>query len=352
MNPEIGGKDNPDKGIIVAGSLIADVFYDIDTYPGQGLLTNIRGVTKNVGGTGNLILDLAKLDRRLPVTVSAVIGTGANGKMILDTFSRYTNIITDNIARIGTTSVTLVMNARDTKQRTFFYQPASSDVYDESFINWDRIKGKIFHLEYLLLMKKVDADDEKYGTHGARILHDAKEKGMLTSIDVVSEQSMRAKKIVSAALKYTDICTVNEIEAEAVTGQKIVKDGQINPDAVLDVMKSIKSLGVKKWIVIHSPSCGYGYDCEREELQSVPSFNLPKGYIKGTNGAGDAYCSGILYGAYCGYDLARSMRLATSCAACSLSESNGTDGMRNETGTWAIEEELKNRLPAAHDPVS
>ena len=51
--------------------------------------------------------------------------------------------------------------------------------------------------------------------------------------------------------------------------------------------------------------------------------------IKGTNGAGDAYCSGILYGASQGWDLEKSMILATACAGCSLSEENGTDGMRS-----------------------
>ena len=38
-------------------------------------------------------------------------------------------------------------------------------------------------------MAKVDGPDEEYGTLGARILHDARERGMKTSIDVVSEQS-------------------------------------------------------------------------------------------------------------------------------------------------------------------
>ena len=61
--------------------------------------------------------------------------------------------------------------------------------------------------------------------------------------------------------------------------------------------------------MIHCPRCGYGYDCRTDAFVSVPSLHLPEGYIKGTNGAGDAYCSGILYGAYQGMTLEESMIL-------------------------------------------
>ena len=44
------------KGIVIAGSLIADIFYQIDTYPNQGFLTNIRSTSLNIGGSGNMIL--------------------------------------------------------------------------------------------------------------------------------------------------------------------------------------------------------------------------------------------------------------------------------------------------------
>ena len=72
------------------------------------------------------------------------------------------------------------------------------------------------------------------------------------------------------------------------------------------------------------------------EFTVVPSLKIDKRDIKGTVGAGDAFCSGILYGAHSGYTLVESMRLAGACAACSLSESNGTDGMRSLDQTLAL----------------
>lgn len=332
--------DMSKRGIIVAGSLIADVHYEIDTYPEQGNLSTVRSTTGAIGGSGNLILDLAKLDPELPVQVSALVGRDANGEMLMQTLGKYPNIDTSAIATGGNSSVTLVMNASDTKQRTFFFLPEASDLYDESHIQWEKLHGAIFHLEYLLLMKNVDSPDPVYGTHGARILHDAQARGMMTSIDIVSEQSDRARTVVQAALKYTDICSVNEFEAEGITGVPLMKDGRINEEKIEQALSALRDAGVRKWAVIHSPACCYGLDCETGSCECVPSLKLSEGYIKGTTGAGDAFCSGILYGAYRGRQLREAMRFANACAACSLSQQNGTDGMRSWQEVQRLEEEL------------
>ena len=331
---------NNKKGIIVAGSLIADIFYEIDTYPNQGFLVSVRDSSLNIGGSGNMILDLAKFDENLKVKVCAIIGDDKGGKHLQKVLASFPNIDTENVTIEENSSITLVMNAADTKQRTFFFVPEASDKFGMDYINWDTVDAKIFQLEYLLLMKKVDSPDSEYGTHGARILAEAKKRGMITSIDVVSEQSDRAKNIVKAALKYTDICCINESEAEAVTGITMTKDGEIIPEKAFKAIEKIKELGVSKWIVIHAPKCGFGYDCETGEKITVPSLKLPKGYIKGSTGAGDAYCSGILYSAHEDKSLEDAMKFARASAACSLSENNGTDGMRSADKVIALEKEF------------
>lgn len=318
-----------DRGITVAGSLIMDQHYMINSYPEQGKLTNIRGTDRAVGGTGNLIMDLAKLDAKMPVKVSAILGTGGNGRFVKKTLSEYPNINLDNIVEQGDTPMTIVMNALDNNQRTFFYLPAGCDEYGEDYIDWDKVKADIFHLEYLLLIKKIDEPDAEYGTHAARILHHAKERGMKTSIDMVTETSGKGGDIVRASLKYTDYCTVNELEAEMITGIQILKDGVLDDEKAYEALRKIKECGVTTWVVIHSPACGYGLNCMTGETVKVKSLSLPKGYIKGTTGAGDAYCAGILYGAYRDMDITDAMKLGTACAACSLSDTSGTAGMRS-----------------------
>lgn len=317
------------SGITVAGTLIADVFHEIDSYPQSGYLTKVWGKSFGIGGSGNLTIDLAKLDKNLKVKVCAIVGEDENGEKLLSALKKYPNIDTNDITVYGESSCTLVMNAADTKQRTFFHIPGANDVFCEDFINWDSIYTKIFHLEYLLLMKKVDEADAEFGTHGARILKNARERGMITSIDMVSENSDRVKNVVIPSLRYTDICCINELEAEAVTGVNLSKDGCFTYENCLEAARIVKEFGVSKWVVIHAKKCGFGYDCEKDELICVERLPLPDSHIKGTTGAGDAYCSGILYGAHQDMTLEESMRLARACAACSLTENNGTDGMRS-----------------------
>ena len=236
------------EGIAVVGSLIADVFYEIETYPKQGFLTTISDTSFNIGGTANMMIDLAKMDETLPIKACAIVGEDDNGAKMLSILSQYSNIDTDNISVEGISPVTMVMNAQDTKQRTFFCNHGASDIFDESYIDWERMNAKIFHLEYLLFMKKVDSYDAEYGTHGARILHEAQKRGMITSIDVVSEQGNRAKEVVGAALKYTDICCINELEAEAVTGITLMENDEFNLKHVQEAISVLKKKGVASWI--------------------------------------------------------------------------------------------------------
>lgn len=325
------------KGITVAGSLIADVVYTTDTYPEEGFLANIRETNWNVGGSGNLILDLAKMNPSLQINVSAIIGEDEAGKMLWDTLGSYSNINTANVTRVGKSSVTHVIHPLDTKQRTFFFQGEASNCYDINSIDWAKISSELFVLEYLLLMEKVDAPDAEYGTHGARILCEAKKHGMKTAIDMVSEQGERARMVVCPALKYTDYCIINELEAEAITGISVTEE---NVGAVLC---AIRDLGVSEWIVIHTSAGAYGMDCTQEEIVYVPSLKLPKDYIKGNTGAGDAFCAGILYGRYTKMPLKKAMRFAAAAAACSLSEQNGTDGLREEAKIWELETKYMNK---------
>ncbi len=320
-------------GIAVAGSIVADLYYEIDTYPRQGMLANIRATHSAVGGTGNLIMDLARLDSGMPIRVSALVGEDESGEMILRTLGQYPNVDTRNVTRAGCSSVDHVMEPRDTRQRTFFYQAGANDVYDARYIDWELLDSRIFHLEYLLLMARVDAPDEEFGTHGARILHDARARGMRTSVDMVSGQGALASAVVPAALAYTDYCTINETEAEAVTGIA-VKD---SPSAAR-ALEALQSFGVARWAVIHSPCCSYGLDCEAGRLVTSPSLQLPHGFIQGTTGAGDAYCSGILYGAYTDMPLEKAMDFAAAVAACSLSGINGTEGVRAASEVWKLRE--------------
>jgi len=69
-----------------------------------------------------------------------------------------------------------------------------------------------------------------------------------------------------------------------------------------------------------------------------PSLALPEGYIRGAAGAGDAFCSGVLYGVHEGWDIQRSLRLAVCAAAMSLSDPGCTAACTTLAETLALAE--------------
>ena len=56
---------------------------------------------------------------------------------------------------------------------------------------------------------------------------------------------------------------------------------------------------------------------------------LPEGYIKGSVGAGDAFCAGILYALYQDYPMEKAMLLANGAAAANLAEADSLSGLRS-----------------------
>ena len=65
------------------------------------------------------------------------------------------------------------------------------------------------------------------------------------------------------------------------------------------------------------------------EFYYCPSLKLPPGYIKGSVGAGDAFCAGMLYSIYRELPIEESLKIACAAAACNLSEVDSVSGMKS-----------------------
>lgn len=317
------------KGICVAGNMIVDIIYPIEGYPNRGQLVHIHdGISKAVGGAVcNVIVDLAKLDPEMPLYALGAVGNDGEGDLIMKTLGEHANINTDNVIRDGISAFTAVMSDRISNERTFFTYLGANGKWEAKDIDWDKVHGDIFHIGYILLLNALDQPDPEYGTQMARLLHQAQQRGLKTSIDVVSEASDRFVRLVPPAMKYTDYCIINEVEAEQTTGIPLRdKDGTLREENMPEALRAMKRMGVSTWAVIHCPEGGYGLD-ESDHYVALSSLKLPKGYIKGTVGAGDAFCAGVLYGAEKGYSLSRSIDLGIASAGASLSQPGATAGL-------------------------
>lgn len=316
------------KGITLAGNLVMDIAYMIDQYPEKEKLTHIYNPVYHTGGVNNLLIDFVNLDSSIPIKISGLVGNDENGHRILDTLRQYSNVDTSNIIQEGRTALTYAMTEIVGRKRTFFSDTGSSTEYDIKHIDFDKLDAEIFHLEYLLFLGKLDEEDPEYGTRSARVLCEAQRRGMKTSVDIVSESDKRKyPKMVWPALRYTDYCIINEVEASGVIGEDIYNDSGVIEDKVWLALAKIKELGAREWVVIHSPKCGYGLNCKTGEMFKVPSLHLPEGFVKGTTGAGDAFCCGVLYSAYYGLGLEAGLKLGAKTAACSLSKEDSNSGV-------------------------
>lgn len=317
------------KGICVAGNMIVDILYPVTGLPAPGELSSIlEGISRSTGGAlCNVIGDLAMMDASLPLAALGRVGEDAEGDYVLETLRRYPNVDLSMIRREGKTSFSAVMSDIVSKERTFFHYRGANARFCEDDIDWNNISQGFLHIGYILLLDALDEEDSEYGTKMARLLCHAQERGIKTSLDVVSESGGRFARLVPPSLKYADYCVINEVEAAQVTGVALRDDnGGLIAANVPPALEKIKSLGVSEWAVIHSPEGGYGLDAGGDFAAS-PAVNLPPDYIKGKVGAGDAFCAGAIYAASQGGSLAEGLELGNAAAAASLSMPGATEGM-------------------------
>lgn len=304
------------KGIAVVGTLLVDNIYEISAYPAEGELTKIRALDLACGGlVPNNGIGLKKIAPDLPIFAVGKIGADDTGKYALDVMARagvdVSMVRVDDEER---TSFTNVMSVRG-GQRTFFTYPGASASFGYDDIDWEHLTCEMLHLGYFLLLDQVDAGD------GLAILKEAKARGIKTSIDLVSENSDRYA-LVLPCLPYVDNLIINELEAGKLAGMKPTEEN------LPSIAKRLLDMGVGERVIIHQPTLGLC--ATREGVTVLPSCKLPRGYVKGKTGAGDAFCSGALVAIAKGASPADILLLAEAAAVASLTFPDATTGIMEE----------------------
>lgn len=304
------------NGIAVAGTVIVDKINEIAAYPAPGELTQILGLHTAVGGcVPNVALDLKRICPDLPVRAIGSIGSDEEAAFACAAMKNG-GVDTAGLHAIPgeRTSFTEVMSISG-GQRTFFTYAGAGAKFGLEDMDYGETLPEILHLGYFLLLQKVDNGD------GLKILQDAQAKGIRTSIDLVSENSDRYSLVIPC-LPYTDYLIINELEAGNLTGME-PKNGNLEA-----IARKLKAMGVREKVIIHKPDlslCLTG-----DTVTFLPSYALPDGYIKGSTGAGDAFCSGALLGIYNGWTDEEILSFASACAVMALGSPDATSGLREE----------------------
>lgn len=320
------------KKIVIAGTILADKIYEIDGYPKEGELVKINAVETAVGGcVPNVAADIKSISNNLSVSAVGRVGVDSDGEFILSKLKKC-GVDTSGIIKDAekATSFTAVMSVKG-GQRTFFTHTGAcgefsfNDVFFNEKVNLN--DADLLHLGYFLLLDKIDGGD------GEIILKEAKKKGIKTSVDMVSEHSDRYK-LVLPCLKYVDYLIINEVEAARLAGVKETNDLRF-------LAEKLFAFGVNEKVIIH---CAKSAAClSKSGYTELGSYILPNGYIKGTTGAGDAFCAGVLVGIAKNYSDMEILSLGSKAAVASLGASDSISGVKDETKLDKICCELERR---------
>ena len=329
------------KGITIAGNILTDIVKQIDCYPKLGMLANVTEISQAVGGCApNTAIDIAKIDPSVPLSVIGKIGDDEYGRFVVSQMSRYgIDCGKISISPDKPTSFSDVMSM-PSGERTFFHARGSNADFSPDDVDISSITSEILHIGYILLLDTFDMEDKEYGTVMSRFLHDVQERGIKTSVDVVSDSTADYKAKILPALKYCNYAIMNEIESSMLFDiDPYYEDGSLNIENMRTIMVRMAECGIKDKVIIHCKKAGFCYDVKSGEFTVQPSVNIPKSAIKGSVGAGDAFCAGSLYGIYNNYDDKRILEFAAAAAACNLFAENSVDGMRPKSEIEKLIEE-------------
>jgi sugar/nucleoside kinase (ribokinase family) len=236
----------------------------------------------------------------------------------------------------ASTSYTDVMLVKTTGRRTFFHHRGANAFLDIPHFNFEYVQSRILHLGYLLLLDRLDGFLTAHQTRASFVLNMAKEKGLTTSVDLVSESSDRFKDIVAPSLPFIDYLFLNEYEAGKLTGIDLTSE-PIDLKACEKALEKIQNGGILQWVILHFPQGVIARNREKE-LIVQGSLHMPENRIVGTTGAGDAFAAGVLYGIHEEWPMDRCIGLGICTAAASLTHASCSEGIQQKDECLKLKE--------------
>lgn len=317
------------RGIIAGGNWIVDRVKLVDRWPEEEGLANIlEQTTANGGAAYNVLIDLAKLGANIPLQGIGLVGKDADGEHILRDCREH-GIETRLLGQTGNapTSYTDVITVRDTGRRTFFHQRGANALLGPEHFDFARTRAKLFHLGYLLLLDRLDELDPEFGTMAGRVLEMARDAGLKTSLDVVSESAEHFQSGVQATLRHVDVCLMNEIEAERTTGIAVRVDHALERSKMHRAAEALIACGVGEWAIIHAEEGAFALHARGEAIWKG-AVNVPPSDVRGAVGAGDAFAAGVLLALHEGLSMEACLVQGHCVAASCLLDSTASGGVR------------------------
>ncbi|MEW6742245.1 MAG: sugar kinase [Planctomycetota bacterium] len=305
----VEGKPRTGKApeVVCFGILVADlVGTGISALPERGRMTYARGMELSVGGcAANSAIALARLG--VSVAVVGKVGRDPLGDFMVARLQR-DGVDVTSVRRDASsgTSATMVIVAEDGERSFIHYRGANASL-DLDDVPWDAVsRSRILHVAGTHVMPSLD------GEPTGRLLHLAKERGLMTSLDTTWDATGTWRAIPERAFADLDVFLPSIEEARAMTGRH--EAGEV---ARLFLERGVGIVALKmgeQGCLVMTP----------HETLRLPAFKVR---VLDTTGAGDAFAGGFLAGLAKGWDLHRTARLATAAGACCVEETGATTGL-------------------------
>ena len=300
--------------VVCVGILVADVIArPVTGLPEAGTLAFVDSIELRGGGCAlNTASCLARLGLR----------SAALGKVGADTFGEFVlrllgergvdaeGVLTD--PELATSaSVALVDPAGE---RTFLHLRGANAALRAEELGERPFAGRALHVAGALVLEALD------GEPTARLLGEARRRGIQTSLDPVFDADGRWERLLPA-LPHCDLVTPGLAEAQGVTGER-------DPARAA---RRLRELGARIAAVTLGPDGCY---VAGDSLDGhVPGVQVEA--MDGT-GAGDAFAAGFLYGLLAAWPLERCARFANAAGALATTAIGAFEGVGDLEGTLRL----------------
>jgi sugar/nucleoside kinase (ribokinase family) len=300
------------------GVLVADVVgKPIDSLPERGKLQRVERMELHTGGcAANTGISLAKLG--VKTAVVGKVGTDGFGDFMVRRLAEngieYRGVARDTEAA---TAATMVLVHSDGERSFLHYYGANATLrqpdVDMALVN----QSKVVHIAGAFLMPSLD------GEPSARILEEAREAGVVTSLDTAWDVTGSWIEKIGVCLPYVDYFLPSFEEA------RMLANGRDDPEEIARVLldAGVKVVGLKM-----GERGAYIRNAAGQEI-TVPAIQVD---AIDALGAGDAFVAGFLTGIVHDWDMERCARFATAVGACCVTALGATTGVRGFDETLAF----------------
>ena len=127
-------------------------------------------------------------------------------------------------------------------------------------------------------------------------------------------------------LPWLDTLICNDHEAGVLASIETVKDGIADAGACRAAAEHLMQAANLSLLAVHFPKGAVAMTRDGTVIEH-PSVNVPQAEVVGSNGAGDCFAAGMLFGHHVYWDLKQTVQLAHASSAASLRSASTTESV-------------------------